>query len=176
MSNTAYTIILEMFEQRNWEVVALDDAMITVCKNPGSSKLEYACAFVPATLSKFNVERFQHYVSLSRSFEIDHCIVVYAETATAPARKMIDMMPGFTMELFCDDELQYNPTKHILTPEHSLYAKAASSEAVQFKSKYGQGLPGLLRTDPIARFLGFQRGDIVRIKRHGGLVTYRLVK
>lgn len=176
MSTKAYETLFEMFEQRGWEIIGITDIMITVQKNPGHSPPEYACAFVSSTLSKFNVDRFQYYVSTAKSMGISHCIVVYTETATAPAKKIVDMMPDFTMELFSDVELQYNPTKHVLTPEHSLYARAGSEKCTEFKTKYGQGIPGLLRTDPVAKFLGFKHGDIVRVKRPSGLVTYRLVK
>jgi len=33
-----------------------------------------------------------------------------------------------------------------------------------------------LRTDPISRFYGYERGDIIKVTRTGGIVTYRIVR
>lgn len=79
-----------------------------------------------------------------------------------------EMIPhkGF-IQIFLVKELMYNPTKHELVPKHEKLNKEeekALIESLQLKSKVQ--LPFIQRTDVIARWLGLQHGDIVRITRY----------
>jgi DNA-directed RNA polymerase I, II, and III subunit RPABC1 len=79
-----------------------------------------------------------------------------------------EMIPhkGF-IQIFLVKELMYNPTKHGLVPKHEKLNKdeeKALIESLQLKSKVQ--LPFIQRTDVMARWLGLQHGDIVRITRY----------
>jgi DNA-directed RNA polymerase I, II, and III subunit RPABC1 len=81
------------------------------------------------------------------------------------------------IELFIQEELQYNITKHRLVPEH---IRLSPDEAKEFKEKFGLRHPAILLTDPISRFFAYKRGDVIKIMRKTGrgdpFVTYRIVK
>ena len=84
------------------------------------------------------------------------------------------------IELFFEDELQYNITKHILVPEH---IRLSNNKAKKFKEKYGTKFPILLINDPISRFFNYKSGDIIKIIRCQKIkedsnyyITYRIVK
>jgi len=165
----AFDTVLEMFQQRGYEISEQDDERILAMK-PDST---YICAFVPRICTKFNVDQLQHFLSMTKQMGLAHCLIVYKDSATAPARKIVDLVPDIKIELFLEDELQYNPTKHILVPEHVLYAKKGTKKA---KQQDWSAYPVISRLDPISRFLGFERGDIIKITRHNGLVIFRVVK
>ena len=89
-------------------------------------------------------------------------------TLQAIQNKNLQMLAsdGF-LQLFLMKEMMYNPMKHLLVPKH----KKLSDEAVkklmdelQLKSK--TQLPLIQRQDIIARWIGLQQGDIVRITRY----------
>ncbi len=46
----------------------------------------------------------------------------------------------------------------------------------KFTDKYGQKFPFIRKDDQIARFYNYQRGDVIKITRNDGFITYRIVK
>ena len=164
----AQQICLEMFIQRGYSIVEQDEDRITAVKQDGNQ----ICAFM-ANTPKFNVERVQEYISLMNELDVRHSIVVYKETATPMAKKVVSSSNEMIIELFTEEELQYNITKHILVPLHE---KLSDEEAIIFKKNYGIKFATLLKSDPISRFYGYSRGDIIKITRKGGYITYRIVK
>lgn len=74
---------------------------------------------------------------------------------------------GGFIQIFLMQELMYNPTKHELVPKH----EKMNDEEVKIlmdnlKLKAKTQLPLILKTDIIARWLGIQQGDVVRITRY----------
>ena len=72
----------------------------------------------------------------------------------------------FNIELFNLTELQYNVSKHDLVPKHELLKEDEIETLIaslQLKSK--NQLPHILKTDPMARYLGAKSGNIIKITR-----------
>lgn len=167
-----YDICLEMFEQRGYEIVEQDDERILAIKEDGNQ----ICAFISKNMTKFNVDRIQEYISMIKKMDIWHCIIVYKDSATPIAKKVVEDSKEIIIELFNEDELQYNITKHFLVPLHELLYKKKSKECDTFKKKYSDKFPVILKTDPIARFYFYDKGDVIRVTRKDGYITYRIVK
>ena len=76
-------------------------------------------------------------------------------------------------------ELQFNRTKHKLVPKHiKITSESEIKEILEsYSVKNRFQLPIILKCDPIARYLGFKNGDIIKIIRPsptaGEYVTYR---
>ena len=171
-TNKAFEICKEMFVQRNYEIVEYDDERILAMKEDGSQ----ICAFIPALMTKFNVDKIQEYISMIKKMDIWHCLIVYKDSATPIAKKVVDDSQEIRIELFNEDELKYNITKHYLVPLHELVVFENNEEYDIFKKKYGNNLPVILKTDPVARFYGFKKGDIIKVTRKNGYIAYRIVK
>ncbi len=56
------------------------------------------------------------------------------------------------------------------------HEKITGDEEKEIRQKYGSKLPKILTSDAIVRWYGFEKGDILRITRKGGHITYRLVE
>jgi len=158
---------LEMFQQRGYTIIDHDEDRINAVKEDGRQ----ICAFM-ADIQKFNVNRVQEYISFMNQLETKHGIIVYKDNATPMAKKVVDNSQDILIELFTEEELQYNITKHRLVPKHE---RLSSEEALAFKVRFGKKFPSLLRSDPVCRFYGYNRGDIIKITRKDGIV-YRIVK
>lgn len=158
---------LEMFEQRGYNIIDHDEYRINAVKEDGRP----ICAFMADT-PKFNVNRVQEYIAFMNQLEVNHCIIVYKDNATPMAKKVVDNSQDIIIELFTEEELQYNITKHRLVPIHE---RLSSEEEIAFKQRFGTKFPSLLRTDPVSRFYGYNRGDVIKITRKDG-ITYRIVK
>lgn len=73
---------------------------------------------------------------------------------------------GF-IQIFLMQELMYNPTKHELVPKHEKMNNEDVKVLMEnLKLKAKTQLPFIQKTDVIARWLGIQSGDVVKITRY----------
>lgn len=169
--DSAILTVTDMISQRGYKITESDDEKIIGINKDG----ENIVVFIQP-VAKFNVDRVKEYISLLHKMEMKHCIIIYTESVTSMTKKLIENSLDIKIELFTQEELQYNITKHRLVPKH---IKLPYKEAKEFKKVHGLKHPAILRTDPIARFYDFNRGDIIKIVRMNGddeFVTYRIVK
>lgn len=86
---------------------------------------------------------------------------------------------GYNVEIFDIKELQFNISKHILVPKHTLIKDEKRIkdliEKYSIKTKYQ--FPHILKNDPMSRYLGLRSGDVVEISRKsptaGEYISYR---
>lgn len=165
----AFQICIEMFIQRGYNISETEEFnKIIAIKSDGSQ----VCSFM-SYHSKFNVTCIQNYISIMHDMNINHIIIIYKNSVTPMAKKIVESSQDIIVELFSEDEMQYNITKHRLVPTHQ---KLPDNEAEQFKKEFGIRLPVILKTDPVARFYAYKRGDVIKIIRNNGYITYRIVK
>ena len=113
---------------------------------------------------------------------IKHCIIISNEELSLQAQKMVlelDLQQAFHFEHFLVSELTVNITQHELVPKHLLISDEEKDAVLKkFKIKESQ-LPKILVTDPVAKYLGLRKGQIVKIIRNSetaGLhIAYRTV-
>ena len=110
--------------------------------------------------------------------EINHGILIYKDTITSSAKKIIDIFNesdvDSKIELFLIQELKYNITKHRLQPKK--FECLSSVENKDFKKTYGTSYPIMLSTDKIAKFFNFKKGDIIKITHKNDYVNFSIVK
>ncbi|VDN52722.1 unnamed protein product [Dracunculus medinensis] len=111
---------------------------------------------------------------------ISRAIVVVQGGMTPSAKQAItDMAPKYTLEQFLEAELMVNITEHELVPEHVVMTLEEKAELLaRYKLKDTQ-LPRIQQNDPVARYFGLRRGQVVKIIRPsetaGRYITYRMV-
>lgn len=168
----AIEILKEMFEQRNYTNVEYDGKDNIHARKPNGNPV---LCMLDCIYCKLNIDNIKEKHEQLEKQNIKHCIIVYNETITPAVKKDIPRFEkiGFRFELFQLDDLQFNCTKHSLVPKHTLLTP---EETKYFKEQYGSNIPVLLHIDPIARFYGFLPGQIIRITRRNGFISYRIVK
>ena len=166
--DTAYSTCIEMFIQRGYSIIEKDDERILAVKEDG----DQICAFINKLCCKFNVERIQECISMMKDMNIWHGLIVYSDTVTPVAKKIVEESQKMKIELFHERELQYNLTKHYLVPLHELKYKKDNPEAKYFKTnKY----PIISQSDPVSRFYGWEIGDVIQVTRKDNFIMFRII-
>lgn len=118
---------------------------------------------------------------------IEHCeqnrfragILVTASALSAQARKVMAVTSQFAnLECFLEEDLLVNITHHELVPRHVLLSRDEKQALLRrYRLKETQ-LPRILSRDPVARYLGLKKGQVVKIIRTsetaGRYASYRL--
>lgn len=108
--------------------------------------------------------------------DIVHCVFVYPGSLTFTAKKFLHSKKEIRVETFCEDELIVNITKHMFSPTFHVLTELEKKEIT---SKFNGQYPKLLATDPIAKYFGLRKNDIIQIDRRSETVgiytTFRIV-
>eukprot|EP00927_Polykrikos_kofoidii_P023358 TRINITY_DN2155_c0_g1_i1.p1 TRINITY_DN2155_c0_g1~~TRINITY_DN2155_c0_g1_i1.p1 ORF type:complete len:208 (+),score=54.51 TRINITY_DN2155_c0_g1_i1:106-729(+) len=111
---------------------------------------------------------------------IKEAILVVRQPLTPLARTaIIEAMSRMRIEVFHENELIVNITRHELVPKQVALTNEEKEQLLKrYKMKPSQ-LPRVQLTDPLARYFGMQRDGVMKIIRPsetaGRYVTYRLV-
>ncbi|ROL40859.1 DNA-directed RNA polymerases I, II, and III subunit RPABC1 [Anabarilius grahami] len=114
---------------------------------------------------KVGIKTIKMYCQRMQEENITRAIIVVQMGMTPSAKQsLVDMAPKYILEQFLQQELLINITEH----EH-LSSKLKESQ-----------LPRIQAGDPVARYFGLKRGQVVKIIRPsetaGRYITYRLVQ
>lgn len=106
-------------------------------------------------------------------------ILVTSVAVTPAAMKIIPAVASETrIECFMEQDLLVNITHHELVPKHVLLSKEERGKLLERYRLKDTQLPRIQLSDPIARYLGLRRGQVVKIIRKsetaGRYASYRL--
>lgn len=108
-------------------------------------------------------------------------IFITQEQPNAAALRAFDALHelGMHAEHFKEEDLLVNITKHELVPRHILLSDEEKKVLLNRYRLKEQQLPRIQNSDPIAKFLGLKKGQVVKIIRKsetaGRYASYRFV-
>jgi len=129
---------------------------------------------------KVGVKTLKEYFDCMEREKIRHGILVVQNKLTPFAKQtLLDLASSFVLEEFKEGELLVNITQHVLVPQHTVLSSQEKAALLKRYKLKDEQLPRMLKTDPIARYYGLVKGQVVKITRPsetaGRYVTYRLV-
>lgn len=122
------------------------------------------------------IRTFAQYV-ISNNYKTG-IMVTHVPLSPAARKSLASIESLAKIECFLEDDLLVNITHHELVPKHVLLSREEKTALLKrYRLKETQ-LPRLLQKDPIARYLGLKRGQVVKIIRNsetaGRYASYRL--
>eukprot|EP00301_Raphidiophrys_heterophryoidea_P016808 c26467_g1_i1.p1 GENE.c26467_g1_i1~~c26467_g1_i1.p1 ORF type:complete len:220 (-),score=47.83 c26467_g1_i1:243-866(-) len=113
--------------------------------------------------------------------QVNRSIIITENGLGAKAKSSIQEVQGkdFRIEEFLENHLLINITEHELVPKHTVLTDFEEKALLKRYGVKAQQLPRISVNDPVARYYGLRRSQIVKITRPsetaGRYVTYRLV-
>ncbi|PIN95997.1 hypothetical protein AB205_0219600 [Aquarana catesbeiana] len=134
---------------------------------------------------KVGIKTIKMYCQRMQEENITRAIIVVQQGMTPSAKQsLVDMAPKYILEQFLQQELLINITEHEMlvcdiTQARGMDVRGQQNECQDSKLRESQ-LPRIQAGDPVARYFGLKRGQVVKIIRPsetaGRYITYRLVQ
>lgn len=127
---------------------------------------------------KVGVKPIKNYTDRMKDDAVTNAILVLRVDITPFAKQAVqEMSDSFRIEHFKEAELLVDITEHSLVPEHQVLTNSAKQELLKRYRLKDTQLPRIQANDPVARYYGIKRGQVVKIIRPsetaGRYVTYR---
>lgn len=124
---------------------------------------------------KISISLIQNVLLECKSFKCSRYIIFYTHSVTPMAKKIIQTSRhlNVTIETMNIKEVSFNITHHYLVPKHDI---VKSRDILEELKPQREHLPVLRKMDPVSKYYGYKRGDIVRITRKDKTIMYRIVK
>ncbi|KAK9466688.1 RNA polymerase [Lipomyces arxii] len=198
-----YRTVKEMVKDRGYEVldeeltISLDEFRSRMCDSMGQPQRKLMCFQAnpsPDAQEKFpelgsawvefceepsvGIKTMTAFCTRMTDNVISNGIFIYQNSITPSANKLLPTVAPATIETFQEADLLVNITHHELVPKHvRLSAEEKKDVLEKYRLKESQ-LPRIQREDPVARYLGLKRGNVVKIIRRsetsGRYASYRI--
>ncbi|KAM7275129.1 hypothetical protein ACFE04_016995 [Oxalis oulophora] len=153
----------EQFIEKFGENMKREDQIINKSKPNDESDQIYV--FFPDR-EKVGVSDIKGYINRLRSEKVFKAIVVIQKQMSPFARSSISEVSSVIhLEVFQESELLVNIKDHVLVPKHQVLTTEEKKALLEKYTVKETQLPRIQVTDPVARYYGLKRGEVVKILR-----------
>ena len=126
---------------------------------------------------KMGIDTLRYIIQYSELKNIRHIILVLQNTWSTNCKKVLENLLHYDIEVFYVNEFQFDITKSYYYVPHEKLTNV--EEARSISKLYKNSIPIILKSDPIAKYYKFERGDIIKIHRNDfgqKVISYRVVR
>lgn len=156
----------------------IDRSQLNFFTNHQNNPMEQIFVFFSDERS-VGVKTMRKLLGILEEKNIQRGIIVFPGNMTPSARKVIVAMASqYRLEEFSESDLLVNITHHTLVPKHDVLTPEQKKTLLErYRLKETQ-LPRIQLADPVARYYGLRRGQVVKITRpsetSGRYASYRI--
>jgi DNA-directed RNA polymerase I, II, and III subunit RPABC1 len=178
MNTTVRLTVREMLRDRGYTEIDEESHDRIVARNDNSEKvLVYFVYDVKVSVKRMKTikdiidEDTNKYMCL---------VLVYKSSITTFAKQFISTdVNDLNVQVFSENELSFNITKHELVPKHEVLTPIQKKAVMTQYKTVAKHFPMVLSSDPVVRYYGALPGTMMRITRKsptaGEYVLYRVV-
>lgn len=130
---------------------------------------------------KVGVKPIKEFADQMTQLQANRALMIVRHDVTPFAKQAIAVCQAqqkITLEVWKESDLLVDITEHELVPTHEVLDEQAKRELLaRYRLKPGQ-LPRIQHKDPVARYYGMEKGQVVKITRDsetaGRYITYRI--
>ena len=170
----SFTVIKEMLTDQGKNIDHLNsiskselDTMFRVNENIFQINVNDNMKLIYYMNPKFKVQDLRKYIQPSENEDITEILLVFKEKINNFNAKNIEEFDNIHLQVFLLKELLFNVSKHQLVPKHEVIRDNDEIEKLvqKFNLKSKLQFPAILKTDPMAKYLNIQSGQLVKITR-----------
>jgi len=177
VKNIPYEAFKQSFKIENGKIPILNFYGNKINDESSTIYVEYIIA------EKIKTDDITQFCMKLKEKNIPNGIIIISGLISSMARQKLKETNDsklFHIEIFEDKELIVNITEHELVPKHIILSDEEKQTLLKkYRLKESQ-LPKILTSDPVARFLGLVKGQVVKIIRAsetaGRYITYRIAQ
>lgn len=181
----SFKTIIEMLEDRDFEMTNVDKNAMFESLDENFNKtifrvlLPHRIHVIYHIGSKFKYSDIKKYLEDADSEAAQLVLLVVNDTISSTYIKQLAVHKT-PREIHQLKLLQINISKHALVPKHEVLRDQDEIKKImeEYSLKNKHQLPVILKSDPMAKYLGMKSGDIVKITRSsptaGEYVVYRV--
>ena len=119
---------------------------------------------------QISIEVIRELIEQAKSSKVKELVIIIEIPLSVPAKKEL-VSSGLNYQVFNDEDLSYNPTRHVDTPRHELLSPTEGEEKLkEMKADIGKLLI-IKQSDPIVQYFNWPLGGIVRVFREDYTVS-----
>jgi len=178
MNQNVYQTVHEMLHDRKYDKCLKQEKTMIVYEMSGSPIHKIVIFFIFET--KVSVKKMKEIKDIIEKDEgYTHMIIVYKNNITSFAKQFISTNLNIHVQVFSENELSFNVTKHELVPKHEILTTGEKLAVLKKYKCESTKFPTMLSSDPVSRYYGLKPGTMVKITRpsptSGEYTLYRLV-
>ncbi|KAJ2805081.1 DNA-directed RNA polymerases II 24 kDa polypeptide (RNA polymerase II subunit 5) [Coemansia guatemalensis] len=178
IANSDLTRTLDQFRSEFASSGTVDRVRLTFVVQKKDDPTNQMFVFFPEARS-VGVAHIREYISKMSKESVTNGIIVYAGSMSPLTEKVRTSLPSnYRLEKFHESDLLVNITEHELVPQHRILSDEQKKDILKRYRLRETQLPRISLDDPVARYYGMVRGQVVQIIRPsetaGRYVTYRM--
>ncbi|CAH6420207.1 DNA-directed RNA polymerase subunit RPB5 [uncultured virus] len=118
-----------------------------------------------ATQKQVSAEVVREFIALVQQYGIYEAILIVDASLSSTGTQELSALTLTRWQVFFDEDLTYNPTRHVDTPRHELLSPEEREAKLREMKTDISKLPIIQYGDPVVRYYGWVPGSIIRIHR-----------
>jgi DNA-directed RNA polymerase subunit H (RpoH/RPB5) len=117
--------------------------------------------------SSLGIGDVQDIHEIMKEEQVEKAVVIHSSKITPYAATALRNLrvQKIIIETFTDSEMQYNVVHHVDVPRHIICSTAKKAEILKDYSVTAEQLPQIKTTDPVCRYYGASKGQLIKIVR-----------